>query len=186
MRQMTKGRQRKAAGLNAIEAELQRLENLRLCELRQAWTDRFEPPLPPLRSRELVQRMLAWEIQAAADSGLSARTAQKLDKIAEGLDSGEQVTVPARQVISSGVVLTREWRGAIHTVVVTDAGVEYEGAQYRSLSDVARTITGTRWSGPRFFGLEQKPTRGSALKRDASLPICKERRGAPHRSAERA
>ena len=66
-----------------------------------------------------------------------------------------------RRNFAPGVELTREWKGVIHKVIVTAGGFQHLGKQYRSLSDIARTITGTRWSGPRFFGLEQKPARPS-------------------------
>ena len=63
-----------------------------------------------------------------------------------------------------GTILVREWRGVSHRVVVLDAGFEHDGKQYRSLSEIARTISGTRWSGPRFFGVEQRESRAAQTK----------------------
>ena len=100
-----------------------------------------------------------WDMQTDVLGGLDARTEQKLKQITDALNGGRPYEPVVKQEVSAGAVLTREWRGVVHTAVITAKGVEYEGKIYRSLSDVARTITGTRWSGPRFFGLDQRPTK---------------------------
>jgi hypothetical protein len=82
-----------------------------------------------------------------------------LIKIGEALQRDGSHEPKIRRGFSPGVVLSREWKGVLHKVTVVVGGFQYQGKRYRSLSDIARTITGTRWSGPRFFGLEQKQKR---------------------------
>lgn len=164
-----RGRRQGATGrghLVKIEGEIARLQRMPLGQLRQEWAERLGTPETPLRSREIVLRVLSWQIQAEAFGGLNSATEQKLAEIAATIDRDGTYLPSVKQGLAAGVVLTREWRGTIHTVVVTDDGVEHDGTLYRSLSDVARAITGTRWSGPRFFGLEQRQrarTRGAAV-----------------------
>lgn len=156
-----RGRQRNAAGrLASAEAELQALRSMPIARLRVLWAGRHDDEAPAIRSREVLMRLLAWEIQADVLGGLDARAEQKLSDIAHALDHGETYEPAVKREITAGVVVSREWRGTVHTAVVTPTGVEYEGLTYRSLSDVARRITGTRWSGPRFFGLDQRPSKG--------------------------
>ncbi len=156
-----KGRQRDAAGRTAkVEAEIVTLKSMPITSLRVLWAERTDDEAPPIRSREVLVRMLAWDMQAEALGGLDAKTEEKLMAIADSLDGGHTYESTVRRQASAGAVLTREWRGRVHTAVITTSGVEYEGKIYRSLSDVARTITGTRWSGPRFFGLDQPRKKG--------------------------
>jgi hypothetical protein len=159
-----KGRQRDAASqlaIHPIESEFSALAGLAIGDLRMAWTNRIGNDPPAIRSRALFLRMLAWKIQEDAFGGLDADTRRALDRIAAALERDGSYEPKIRHDISSGVVLTREWKGVVHKVTVTAAGFQHLGKRYKSLSDIARTITGTRWSGPRFFGLEQKPARPS-------------------------
>jgi hypothetical protein len=157
---LRKSRQRNAAGrLAGAEAEIEALKSSPIAQLRALWAQCHDGGAPSIRSREVLMRMLAWDIQANILGGFDARTGQKLMQIADTLDSGRTYEAAVKREVGIGAVLTREWRGVVHTAVITAKGVEYEGKIYRSLSDVARTITGTRWSGPRFFGLDQRPTK---------------------------
>jgi len=88
-------------------------------------------------------------------------TRRRLGAIAKALERDGSYEPKVRSNISAGVVLTREWKGVVHKVTATSGGFQHLGKRYGSLSDIARTITGTRWSGPRFFGLEQKRARSS-------------------------
>jgi hypothetical protein len=101
-------------------------------------------------------RMLAWQIQADAFGGLDAETEQRLDSIGEKLEQDGSYEPTVRRELPPGTMLSREWKGVVHTVMLTGDGFQHLGKTYGSLSDVARAITRTRWSGPRFFGLEQK------------------------------
>jgi hypothetical protein len=113
------------------------------------------------RSSHLLRRVLAWKIQEAASGGLDAETRRTLNSVAIALERDGKYEPQIRRGLSPGVVLTREWKGIVHKVTVTRGGFECSGQRYKSLSDIARTITGTRWSGPRFFGFEQKTRRRS-------------------------
>ncbi|MEY3702784.1 MAG: hypothetical protein RLZZ561_404 [Pseudomonadota bacterium] len=123
-------------------ADIIRLTDLSLLELRKEW-QRYFGPAPEHRAGDLLRRVLAWRIQAEAYGGLDATTKRLLSK--EGSD--------LRPTPQPGMRLAREWAGRRHEVVVIESGVVYEGQKYGSLSEVARHITGQRWNGPRFFGL---------------------------------
>jgi hypothetical protein len=100
-------------------------------------------------SPSLLRLALAWEIQARAYGGLSRETRRTLDQLAAAKTRTTSV--------SPGMRLVREWNGRAHVVVVGDDGViRWDEREWRSLSEVARAITGTRWSGPAFFGLKRK------------------------------
>jgi hypothetical protein len=121
------------------------LEGLNLEDLRAAWRARYGAP-PALRSIELVRLMLAWRMQAEESGGLDAETRRAL-----------RAAPPASAragALSPGARLAREWQGAVHeAIVLADSGFLYRGERYKSLSEIARAITGVRWNGPRFFGL---------------------------------
>jgi hypothetical protein len=147
---------------DAVDLELSHLVSLSLTELRAAWANRFGTDAPKIRSREVLLRMLTWQIQEETFGGVDANTERTLSRIAAALERDGTYEPKVRRDVSAGVVLTRAWKGVVHTVTVTTNGFQHLGKCYKSLSDVARTITGTRWSGPRFFGLEQKSSRATA------------------------
>lgn len=124
-----------------------------------AWRERLGGEPPAIRSSDVLLRLLAWRIQAEAFGGFDAPTERKLREVARALERNGTYEPKIRRDLSPGVVLTREWKGVTHRIDVTGDGFRHHGKSYRSLSDVARAITGTRWSGPRFFGLEQKSSR---------------------------
>lgn len=128
-----------------ITAEVRALEALDLHGLRDEWRKRYGEP-PKMRSADLLARLLAWKIQADAFGGLDAATLRLLN--AETLP-------PPKPRLQPGTRLTREWQGRRHDVDVLENGFRYDGTDYRSLSQVARMITGTRWNGLRFFGLRE-------------------------------
>ncbi len=130
-----------------VAAELARLETLSPAELRIRWVAVTGAAVPTV-SPQLLRSALAWEIQARAFGGLSRETTRKLDQLARGLTR----TFAAKP----GMRLVREWQGVAHVVTIDEGGaVRWDGRDYRSLSEVARAITGTRWSGPAFFGLKK-------------------------------
>ncbi|MDP9421362.1 MAG: DUF2924 domain-containing protein [Pseudomonadota bacterium] len=126
-----------------ITEEVRALEALDLHGLRDEWRRRYGEP-PKMRSRELLARLLAWRIQADAFGGLDATTIRLL--------KSDMLPSP-KPLLAPGTRLARDWQGRRHEVDVLDKGFRYNGADFRSLSEVARTITGTRWNGLRFFGL---------------------------------
>jgi len=117
-------------------------------ELAERWTAAFGCPVPHYASSTLLRRALAWHLQMQAlQRSLGSREFQRLS---------QTVRRPARRKsapLAPGTRLLRQWQGRTHHVTVAPSGFEYEGATYRSLSAIARRITGGSWSGPLFFGL---------------------------------
>ena len=143
------------------EAEFKFLARQPIAALRMIWSNRLGTEPPAIRSREVMVQLLAWRLQEKAFGGLEVASERKLREIAIALDRDGTYEPQQRRDLSFGVIVTREWKGVTHRVAATPNGFEYDGRNFRSLSDVARTITGTRWSGPRFFGLEQRRARSS-------------------------
>lgn len=124
--------------------EIADLDGLGLEELRKEWRKRFGLP-PKLRSPELLALMLAYRIQVAEEGGIDVEMRRTLRR--PSVSKGVSILTP-------GALLAREWQGVRHEVTVEPQGrVRWQGQQYKSLSEVARAITGSRWNGPRFFGL---------------------------------
>ena len=133
-----------------VEGYLAALATLSSAQLRQHWGGVTGRPVPRV-SPSLLRMALAWELQAKASGGISSRTRQRLDQLARA----RTVTTLAQP----GMRLVREWRGTVHVVVIgEDRIIRWNQRDWASLSEVARAITGTRWSGPAFFGLKQKRT----------------------------
>ena len=130
-----------------------------LGELQHEWGRRLNTPPPELRSADVLARMLAWRIQEREHGGMDPNTKTRLRRLARAFDQEPGSTKRSRTSLTPGTTLVREWQGGTHHVRVTEKGFEYAGDNYRSLSEVARTITGARWSGPRFFGLSKKADR---------------------------
>jgi hypothetical protein len=132
-----------------LEAELDRLESLDLEGLRHVWRKRMRTE-PPNVSAALLQLALAYELQAKALGGLPIALKRVLDGMLEG--PGRAPCPPA--AARPGMRLVRVWNDTTHVVTVNDDGaIEWNGKTWKSLSVVARTITGTQWSGPKFFGV---------------------------------
>lgn len=135
-------------------AEIDILGDLGLEELREAWRARLGESAPGVSSRGLLRRWLSWEVQARGQGGLDTAARRQLREL------GRVRTGDSRLVRTSGLkpgtVLTREHAGRTHRVMVLERGYAWEGGQYASLTEIAYRITGTRWSGPRFFGLKNK------------------------------
>lgn len=128
-----------------MDSKLQRrLEDADLAQLRLEWEERFGAA-PRLRSADLLRRILTWRVQAAAEGGLDQVTRRLL----AGNRTGPESMLP------EGTVISREWKGLRHEVEVAEGGFVYRGERWKSLSEIAREITGTRWNGPRFFGLRE-------------------------------
>jgi hypothetical protein len=131
-----------------VENGLARLPDLSSVELRREWARVTARPCPQV-SPAMLRLALAWELQAGVHGGLSRRTQQRLDQIAGAKTRTAEVR--------PGMRLVREWNGTVHVVTIAeDRVIHWNGQTWNSLSEVARAITGTRWSGPAFFGLRQK------------------------------
>ena len=128
------------------------LDQLGRARLKIAWEEAFGSPPPPYLSVGFMRKALAHDRQCRTQGGLPASVRRRLAAIARGGDAGAG---PAPS-ISPGAHLVREWNGRTYRVEVLPDGYRMDGRTYRSLSAVARRITGTAWSGPRFFGLADR------------------------------
>lgn len=137
-----------------LDKEIIHLEDLGLDGLRKEWKDRFGEASPTWRSPDLLRRFLASRIQEQASGGVSPEAARQLRKLARAFDRDPDHPLHPILGLKPGTVLTREWQGVVHQVRVLENGFEYAGEKFTSLSEIARKITGTRWSGPLFFGLK--------------------------------
>ena len=139
-----------------IARALARLSELTIFELRGEWRRLHRTPPPTRLSRDLLTRGISYKLQERAYGGLSTAAARRLEQAADSLSRGSAKPAPPIS-LRPGARLAREWRGVTHMVLIHADGIEWRGQRYRSLSLVARKITGARWSGPRFFGLRQRP-----------------------------
>lgn len=149
------------ASADRIAAEVARLGDLDLHELRVTWRKVLRKQAPAHLSRFLLHRVLAYRIQANAYGDLDRETIRFLDRIAKQRANGNKSPVPSIEDgragrLKPGTVLVREHEGSHHRVTVVQDGFAWNGTTYDSLSAVARTITGTNWNGPRFFGLRDR------------------------------
>ena len=147
-----------AANRHVVNEEaLSRLLTLDIGELRQQWRGLYKTQAPRHFSRELLVRAVAYRMQEVALGGLRPEPQRQLRRIAQQFKKTGDATMPARAELKPGTRLMREWQGRTYDVLVLDGGFSWQGTRYRSLSAIARKITGTAWSGPLFFGL--KPNR---------------------------
>jgi hypothetical protein len=145
----------------ACREALARLPELDLGELRQQWRALYKSEASPHLSRELLVRAVAYRMQEIAVGGLRPGQQRQLRQFARQLKENREEPIRARPELKPGTRLVREWQGRTYEVLVLDGAFSWQGTSYRSLSAVARKITGTPWSGPLFFGL--KPNRGAVL-----------------------
>ena len=147
----------------SLNDEIAHLRDLDLKGLRTRWRGVFQGPPPEHLPRHLLIGMLAYRIQAQAYGDLESATVRLLKQIGSGGSHVDAVGLTAeheqrRASIKPGTILVREWNGRPQRVMVVDAGFAWNGKTYDSLSKIAFAITGTKWNGPRFFGLRDKPT----------------------------
>ncbi|MBB4264293.1 MULTISPECIES: DUF2924 domain-containing protein [unclassified Bradyrhizobium] len=140
-----------------VLAQILALKSAPVGTLKARWRELFGSEPPPYNRRFLESR-LAYRIQELAYGGLSADTVRRLEALAADLPSkgSKRVRHKNSDRPVSGTRLIREWKGVEHRVTVRDADFEYQGRPYKSLSAVARAITGTRWNGLVFFGLKSQ------------------------------
>lgn len=124
--------------------------------LRERWRVLYRTEPPPRISRDLLIRALAYRIQERALGGLRPSTRRLLAKVADDASARRPIELAPQPMLKPGTVLLREWHGSQHQVIVCEDGVVFQGKPYKSLSEIAYRITGTKWSGPRFFGLKTK------------------------------
>lgn len=162
-----------------IARELAGLAELDLNGLRRRWRRLTGRPAPEHISKQLLIRMIAYRIQADAFGDLDGQSIKLLRQIAEqrakgkagsGVPTLESLNVSSRgaKSLAPGTVIGREHGGTMHHVMVLADGFAWNGVTYRSLSEVAFAITGTRWNGPRFFGLRTGDKKGLGTQKDRS------------------
>jgi hypothetical protein len=150
---------RRAPVLNrdALTAEIAGLSKASITDLRERWKAMHGKAPSREIGRSFLARAIAYRLQERAYGGLKSSTRCLLARVAK---ETAIVSAPKKQIrmAQSGTILIREWQGNAHRVTMLDDGVSFNGKHYRSLSEVAREITGSRWSGPRFFGLRAPMT----------------------------
>jgi hypothetical protein len=150
---------------DALTAEIAGLSKASITDLRERWKTLYGKEPSGHIGRSFLVRAVAYRLQEQAFSGLKPSTRRLLARVAEEAAAGSSSKSPPVRKAETGTILVREWQGSAHRVTVLGNGVSFNGKHYRSLSEVAREITGSRWSGPRFFGLR--------------LPVMENNHGAP-------
>ncbi len=130
--------------------DIRGLDGMGRTSLLALWQQIFDTPVPRMLSQSFLRRFIAFELQSRRHGGLSRQVTSILEK---GPDKPQKVASPA---LKPGGRLLREWNGVTHVIDVSESGFTWNGTTYRSLSAIAREITGAHWSGPRFFGLNRK------------------------------
>lgn len=142
-----------------IERQIVQIEEMSLTQLRVAWLKRFRTEPPKLKGRDFYVRVLCFRLQAERYGDHSPDVKRKLRDMAALLAKDPKATLFPNPRLKAGIVLTRTFRGTVHQVMVQTEGYLYQGRVFATLSEVARHITGTNWSGPRFFGIEARVQR---------------------------
>jgi hypothetical protein len=132
----------------AIEAEVDQVRSLGIDALRKRWRMMFGAIPPKGLTKEIMARMIAYRIQEEAFGGLNRETIKLLDRLAQGQKPSE-----LNRRLKAGTIVVREYEGTRHTVTVVADGFLWQDKTYSSLSTIAQLITGTKWNGPRVFGL---------------------------------
>jgi Protein of unknown function (DUF2924) len=162
----------------AIEAEVDQIRSLGIDALRATWRTLFGAVPPKGLTKDIIGRMIAYRIQEVAFGGLDRETLKLLDRMARGEKPNE-----LDRRLKAGTVLAREYNGERHTVTVVPDGFLWRDMTYSSLSIIAQAITGTKWNGPRFFGLRVRSQPNIA---DAVIDAQKQKPAKPNRSSVRA
>jgi hypothetical protein len=136
-----------------VETRLAELPAFSRAALYDLWKEVFGTSPPTQLRRDLMIPILAHRIQEEAFGSISAGTRNRLRQLADGFSNNSENVAPTKPTLKPGTRLVREWRGEVHLVNIEANGYEYKGGRYKSLSRIARLITGTRWSGPLFFGI---------------------------------
>lgn len=160
----------------AVEEQVKRIGAMNKPDLRLLWREQFKSEPPKAFGPDLLRRSLAYRVQELAYGGLSPRLKRELADAVRQISQRPSSRIELPRRIKSGAVLIREWKGKIVRVTVVEDGFLYEGDTYSSLSEIAFLITGTKWNGPRFFGLRPSTKADPAARESKS-----DRPGTPSR-----
>jgi hypothetical protein len=141
-----------------IDQRLAALPKLSKTTLRELWKQLFNTSPPPQLRSHLMIQILAYRLQEQAFGSLRAASRGRLCQMARAFENNSDAAVSSIPSIKPGTRLVRQWGDQVHLVNVENNGYEYHGARYQSLSEIARLITGTHWSGPLFFGIRNEQT----------------------------
>jgi DUF2924 family protein len=153
-----------SASPSALVREIEELQEATSAILKERWRALYRSEPPRRIRRDLLTRALAYRIQEKGLGGLKPSTRRLLTKVAADASALRAIQVAPEPSLKPGTVLLREWHGTQHQVIVREDGIVFNGKQYKSLFQVAYRITGTKWSGPLFFGLKanrQEQTSGA-------------------------
>ncbi len=142
--------------LDRIREALARLPTASRAELSAEWLRLYRAEPPARLGRNLLMAAIAYRLQEQGLGGLRPESQRRLRNIAEQVSQGDEPVLTTLPRLKPGTRLLREWQGRTHEVLVGDDGFVWQQARYRSLSQIARAITGTSWSGPVFFGLKPR------------------------------
>ena len=158
-----------------LSERLAALPKLTYADLRTEWRRLFRAHPPQKISRDLLELAIAWKLQERALGGLSPATKRRLADLTTTLESKGDLAKARALKLKPGVRLLREWGGDTHEVLVTESGFVWQGRSWRSLSAIAGAITGTHWSGPRFFGLDKTGNSPASARATSSGPASGEK-----------
>ena len=150
----------KRADTDALASELAALSEMDAVALRSEWRRLYRSEPPKRLSRDLLELGVAWKLQERVLGGLRTATKRQLGELARTMAERSDLPVARTANLRPGARLIREWNGETHEVLVMEDGFQWNGRTWASLSVIAREMTGTRWSGPRFFGLNTGRTDG--------------------------
>jgi hypothetical protein len=143
-----------------VKDRLEKLRNLETRQLRAEWQELFGRPAPEKMRRDQMVPILSYRVQELAYGGLSEAMQRRLRQLAKELAANPNALMSQAPRIKPGTRIVRSWNGETHTVMVLEKKYAYKDQCYGSLSEIARVITGTRWSGPAFFGLKNRSSNG--------------------------
>ena len=138
-----------------LSDQIAALPSLNKAQLLAIWAENFSKDPPPKLRKELMVPILAYRMQERELGGLSHTARRQLREVAASLKTKKPSEERSDSDPQTGTRLLRMWHGEMHEVIATGSGYQYRGQTYSSLSKIARGITGTRWSGPLFFGVRK-------------------------------
>jgi len=151
---------RRRADLDALNAQLAALSGMDAPELRAEWRRLYRSHPPKLLRRDLLELGVAWKLQERVLGGLSGAIRRQLAELARTMSEKSDLAKARTITLKPGARLVRDWNGETHEILVVEDGFQWRGKTWGSLSVIAREMTGTQWSGPRFFGLKTGRTDG--------------------------